>query len=129
MKEAYLLRKMLGHTLKDIQETTLEELTMALADSLNIDAVVVHSVKQAACFQNKNYCEVDGPYCPAPMLTTGAGDTFNSGFVFGQLQGLALEECLLLGVAASGYYVRNCRSALLEELADFIKNWKANRVV
>ena len=129
MKEACLIGNVIGSVKKEeMQKIALSEITKLLAEYLNIDAVVVHPVEKAACFRQGNYYEVEGPYCKEPKLTTGAGDIFNSGFVFGQLQQFTPEESLVLGVSASGYYVRNCRNASMEELIGFIQDWKQGKV-
>ena len=86
---------------------------------------MIHPVDCAACVRNGEYFSVAGPYCENPRLTTGAGDNFNAGFIFGTLQGFPPEECLLLGVATSGYYVRECRSPSVGEARDFLAKWDA----
>ena len=90
---------------------------------MKIDAVVVHPVDKASCVMQGSYYEVEGPYCKEPVLTTGAGDAFNSGFIWGVMQSMTPEICLLLGVMTSGYYVRNGRNATLAELNAFIETY------
>lgn len=106
-------------------EMDLRNLVVKIAEFMNIETVVVHPVERAACCQNGVYYEVEGPYCSDPVLTTGAGDVFNSGFVWGQVQGLEPELCLLMGVMSSGFYVRNGKSADLKEIDSFIEAWRA----
>lgn len=103
----------------------LEELVRSLYARLGVSRLVVHPVDRAACAVNGEYFEVEGPYCPNPKLTTGAGDNFNAGFVFGCLQSYVPEDCLLLGVATSGYYVRSAHSPNLEQVRAFLSNWDA----
>jgi sugar/nucleoside kinase (ribokinase family) len=55
-----------------------------------------------------------------PLITTGAGDHFNAGFMTGQLLGLGPESCLGLGVSTSGFYVRTARSPTLGDLETFL---------
>ena len=61
-----------------------------------------------------------GPFVQQPKISTGAGDHFNAGFCLGRVLGMGLEECLCIGVATSGYYVRNAQSATGKQLAEFI---------
>jgi sugar/nucleoside kinase (ribokinase family) len=72
---------------------------------------------------NGQFALVEGPYTRSPKLTTGAGDNFNAGFCFGQVQGFNAQESLILGVATSGLYVRNGRSASQKELMEFLALW------
>ena len=65
-----------------------------------------------------------GPYTERPLITTGAGDHFNAGFMQGQLLGLDPEACLTLGVCTSGHYVRTGTSPDLASLETFLANWR-----
>ena len=60
-----------------------------------------------------------GPFVKKPKLSTGAGDNFNAGFCLGLLAGLPVTQAVCTGTAASGFYVRNARSATLAEMIDF----------
>ena len=64
----------------------------------------------------------EGPFVKQPTISTGAGDHFNAGFCLGWVLGMELEECLCLGVASSGFYVRSGRSAGGAELVEFVRN-------
>jgi sugar/nucleoside kinase (ribokinase family) len=55
-----------------------------------------------------------------PRLSTGAGDHFNAGFALAQAAGLPLEECLAVGTATSGAYVRDAESPTLPRLCDML---------
>lgn len=61
------------------QNETIEKLTRDLGEMLNLNCLLVHRHKEAACFTNNTYYEMSVPYCNTPKLTTGAGDNFNSG--------------------------------------------------
>ena len=95
---------------------------------MKIDCIVVHPVDRAACVMGGEYTEVSGPYCVNPKLTTGAGDNFNAGFVYGYAQGLPASSCLRLGAAGSGFYVRNGRSAMAGEIAVFYDQWMNGQI-
>ena len=71
---------------------------------------------------------VDGPYVEKPLITTGAGDHFNSGFCLGKLIGLENAACVLTGATTSGYYVRHAQSPFIEDLANMLRNWPGKEV-
>lgn len=121
-KEAYDVSVQLG--LFDKQSVTnesLETVSQALFQTLEVDQLVVHPVDRAAVTTRDGYHEVKGPYIKEPKLTTGAGDNFNAGYVFGQLCGLSPEASLLTGVCTSGFYVRHAQSPKTTQLIEFIQ--------
>jgi len=107
----------------DYSETDLEALARYIARHIDIGTLVIHPLKEACCLKGDEFFIQKGPYCEKPKLTTGAGDNFNSGFVLGEILGLEPAESLLLGMASSGFYVRNGRSAHYEELIEFLILW------
>lgn len=101
----------------------IEANAVTLRKELDLDAVVIHPTRNAACATEKGSAIFDGPYCQNPKLTTGAGDNFNAGFCKGLLAGLEPVEMLASGVANSGFYVRNGRSADGKDLVGFLDQW------
>jgi hypothetical protein len=101
----------------------IEANAVALRKELDLDAVVIHPTKNAACATEKGSSAIDGPFCQNPKLTTGAGDNFNAGFCVGLLAGLEPQEMLAAGTANSGFYVRNGRSAASRDLVAFLEEW------
>jgi hypothetical protein len=105
------------------QQDEIERNAVSLRKFLDLDAVVVHPAKNAACATEKSSACLAGPYCANPKLTTGAGDNFNAGFCAGLLAGLEPAELLACGTATSGFYVRNARSAASQERVVFLEQW------
>jgi sugar/nucleoside kinase (ribokinase family) len=102
----------------------LRRLACDIRGRLDLLTVVIHPRHGAAGARVSGEGEIEsvwftGPFVTHPRLSTGAGDNFNAGFCTGCLAGLDLTACLCVGVAASGFYVREARSADLAELADF----------
>jgi len=95
-----------------------------LRSALKLSQVVIHAHRYAVCATENEAVEVEGPYCPQPKKSTGAGDRFNSGYGLGLLLGLDPADCLLTAVASSGYFVREAQSASLAQLADFLEAWE-----
>lgn len=91
--------------------------------ALGVQRTMVHLVSSAATAWDGGAVWADGFYCSRPFITTGAGDHFNAGFVSGIGAGLDARQCLLLGGAASGVYVRTGRSPSRAEARDFLIDW------
>jgi sugar/nucleoside kinase (ribokinase family) len=93
---------------------------------LRLETIVVHPTHFAAAADANGAASLAGPYTPSPLITTGAGDHFNSGFCLGRMLGAGLEESLQLGVATSGFYVRNAKSPTLDDLGEFLRTLRAS---
>ncbi|MCX7920523.1 MAG: hypothetical protein N3B21_00650 [Clostridia bacterium] len=131
LKEAVEIAIVLGFEGYDINDTKnidLQKLVTQVADKLDIYCLVVHPTIEAATVIGGSYYHVQGPYTPKPKLTTGAGDNFNAGFCLGQILNLSPQQSLLLGVATSGYYVRNAKSPAFSDVIEFLKLWSEDNV-
>jgi sugar/nucleoside kinase (ribokinase family) len=92
-----------------------------LREQLRIDGVVIHWSRNAVGSDSYSTASVEAPYTDNPKISTGAGDHFNAGFCLGCLLGGDLEANIQLGVATSGYYVREAKSPTLSELSGFVE--------
>jgi len=104
----------------------LAKLSVAIQKRLAISTLVVHPVAYALAVSEGKLSAVQGPFTPKPLITTGAGDHFNSGFCFGKLLGLDDAASLLIGVSTSGHYVRTGQSPGIANLAAMMQNWPAD---
>ena len=118
-----------GSKFEDYRAVELKPLCEQIAEYMDVDCVVVHPVENAACIKDGEYYTVNGPFCAKPVLTTGAGDNFNAGFMYGYMNRLGMEACLLMGVMSSGFYVRNGRSADLSDIRGFAEQWEKGTLV
>jgi len=129
-KEVYQVAEVMG--VKTIDAPEAEKLKHAVVEThkkLGIYCLMVHPVRSACCAIGNEYFTIDGAYCEKPKLTTGAGDNLNSGFCLAQALGLDPLSSLALGVATSGYYVRNAKSPSLDEVIEFIHQWSKMSVL
>ncbi|MGI6693867.1 MAG: PfkB family carbohydrate kinase [Limnochordia bacterium] len=108
---------------KPAEGADLEEIVRALGEDLGLWCLMVHPVAEAGAYLEGEYYHVQGPFTAKPRLTTGAGDNFNAGFCLGLMLKLKVEQCLALGKALSGFYVRQMRSPSWDELVDFVALW------
>ena len=98
----------------------LGDLACHIAARLRINTVVVHPTTYALAVSNGAATVIEGPYISKPLITTGAGDHFNSGFCLGKLLGLDNAASLLTGVATSGFYVRTGQSPGVAQIAELM---------
>jgi len=123
-KEAHEVSRALGVDASRAQDREgLAELALQLHKRLPVSTLLVHPVSYALAVSAGEVSIMDGPFTPKPKITTGAGDHFNAGFCLGKLLELDNTRALLVGVATSGFYVRQARSPSLEDLAALLRNW------
>lgn len=101
-----------------------QEVARKICDLSQLHCIVVHAIHLAAAATAGEVCFVQGPDVGIPKITTGGGDNFNAGFCNALLYQLSLEECLLSGVATSGFYVSRGYSPQIPELAAFLRRWE-----
>ena len=103
-------------------DSDLRVTAQAIRSHLGLTSVVIHPREGAAAATKDSTATILGPLVTRPMISTGAGDHFNSGFCLGWILGLPLAECLAAGVGTSGHYVRTAQSPTPATLADFLDN-------
>lgn len=97
-----------------------------LRAGLGVDCVAIHPREGAAAANARGERSwFEGPFTRTPKLSTGAGDHFNAGFAFAQSVGLSVEQCLAVGCALSGAYVRDAESPTRARLVEFLRSMPA----
>jgi sugar/nucleoside kinase (ribokinase family) len=119
----------IGHVLElktsDGTPDGLAALALEISRLVPVDTVVVHPTRYALAARHGTVALLEGPFVSKPLITTGAGDHFNSGFCLGRLLGFDNEASLLSGVSTSGHYVRTAASPSVADLVDFMQHWPA----
>lgn len=119
--ESRQIGEVLGIKAPDQTEEKVAAHAAAIQAKLKVETVVVHPTHFAAAADANGATWVKGPYTAKPKITTGAGDHFNAGFCIGRLLGGDLATSLQIGVATSGFYVRQAKSPRLEDLKKFLQ--------
>jgi hypothetical protein len=91
-----------------------------LRERLDVKIVQVHLKCGAAASSAHEAVSVPGYFTRSPLITTGGGDHFNAGFLCALLNGLSLADCLRVGGASSGYYVRYMQPPDVERIIEFL---------
>ena len=102
-----------------LADGNMEELTLKLAEV----AVVKKGGSGSELFYS-GLCLKAPAFKIEVVDTTGAGDAFDAGFIYGVLRGLKMNECLLLANAVAAWKCRGKGSRhlpTLEELRRFLK--------
>ncbi len=100
----------------------LTELARQIHQRVPVQTLVVHPVSFALALSKNGPAITSGPVTHTPLITTGAGDHFNSGFCLGKLLGLDNLDALLAGVTTSGFYVRTAKSPGVADLAGLLRD-------
>ena len=124
--EANVLARLLSLPEAKSEMEDCRRLAGDLQRRVRISTVVIHQTRFAVAAGSAGSAMIPGPHCARPLKSTGAGDRFNAGYCLGLLAQGTLEDCLALGCASSGFFVRQARSASRPELAAFLQNWKAD---
>lgn len=122
-KEAFEISDVLGLGMSDHSPEGMAKLAAAVYAQLPINTLVIHPVAYALAAGKDGVKAVQGPFCAKPLISTGAGDHFNSGFCLGKLLGFDTAMSLLTGVSTSGFYVRTGNSPSIKDLAGMMINW------
>lgn len=122
-KESFEIAQALGIPTKGHTPDALSALASDIHEKLQISTLVVHPVSYALAVSDGKVDLVHGPVITRPVITTGAGDHFNSGFCLGKLLGFSNEFSLLTGVSSSGFYVKTGHSPEIKDLAGLMSDW------
>lgn len=124
LRESEQVSEVLGIPEKPVESVAgVAAAAVRVRERLGIHGVVVHAIKYAGAAVLSESAGIEGPYCPSPKLSTGAGDHFNGGFCSGLIAGLSVRDALYSGVGASGWYVRNAKSPKVDDVVGLLSQW------
>ena len=119
--EAELLFSCYGKTF--VHDAEDDEQVERMRGVLGIDELVVHTPYfAAAASASEGCCTMRQTYCESPLITTGAGDNFNGGYIVARLKGLNISERLAFANAATYLYVSRGYSPDKDELLAELRN-------
>jgi hypothetical protein len=96
-----------------------------IREKICLDELIVHTPYYAVAaskFEGVSFVIQD--YCENPVITTGAGDTFNAGYIASSLGNLNLDERLAISNATTRFYIGNGFSPSRNDLIEEIKRLK-----
>lgn len=98
-------------------EQAVLQAVIELQKKTGIDEIIVHTLHFAVIATAKEgSASVQQDYCDHAIKTTGAGDTFNGGYMIASMTDLAPKERLRVANAATRYYVEHAVPPTCEQL-------------
>lgn len=82
--------------------------------------LILHRLDGAMAFHQSDAIFVPNYRVASPVISTGGGDNFNAGFVFGRISGMDLPAALFFANAASSYFVTYGKNPALKDMRDYI---------
>lgn len=101
---------------------SVEDLAAQLYHLLECRRLIIHLVDSSYCVYDGRVYMQSNRHIAHPVLSTGGGDNYNAGFVYGLLNGLDADGCIFLANSVSGFYVSHGYSPEPQELAEWIKS-------
>jgi sugar/nucleoside kinase (ribokinase family) len=108
---------------KDSISGKLMDAAREIFSHISVTQLLIHPVDRCLLISNDQQLEMKGRVVTHPTILTGGGDNLNAGFCFGLLHGFADDECVLLGMAASGAYVQNGVSPTHHDLIGYLNTF------
>jgi sugar/nucleoside kinase (ribokinase family) len=105
------------------EKNSFKEKAKEIRKEMGISNFVLHTNSFAISADQSDIQKLKQPYCKNPVLTTGAGDTFNGGYILGLLISDDSEIRLATASAAAGYFIRNGRPPKRKEMRKFLEEY------
>ena len=102
-------------------KNSLSEIASSLKKKLCLSTVLIHTQQEAVLSFSKGEESLRVPRVEHPLRSTGAGDTFNAGFLSALSQGETLQRALKAAVAASGIFVQTGAPPTKQKLQTWFK--------
>jgi sugar/nucleoside kinase (ribokinase family) len=103
---------------------SIPSFAQALRQKLRLSSVLIHTKKQAVVASEVEVASQLVPVTDTPFRTTGAGDTFNAGFLSALMHGKNMREALRSAVAASGVFIRTGTPPTPKTMKEFFAQWE-----
>lgn len=110
---------------KEIQD--IEAAGRFIRQKSELKYLVLHQMEGAVVFTEKETSFIPNYKVEHPVISTGGGDNFNAGLVFGLMSGMDICATLYLANAVSSYYVSHGKSPKISEIIEYIYQCKEER--
>lgn len=109
----------------DIEKNNYKSIAQEIRKKMGISNFVVHTNNFALSVNDSGSQKLEQPYCENPVVTTGAGDTFNGGYISAMTISDDPEIRLTAASSTAGYFIRNAKPPTLEQLKSFLADYQS----
>jgi hypothetical protein len=109
LREARQVSEAIGLNPTIGDDGTLEEAARVLRRALGIGIVFIHGLETSAVATGERSAIAGGYFVDGPMISTGAGDHYNAGFLAAHLGGHPIDFVVNFAAATAASYVRTGR--------------------
>lgn len=109
--------------LYDLKEDSLQNSAKLIQQQTGLDQIVLHTKQETAAASKDEQASVSVPFCENPKKLTGAGDTFNAGYIWAAVHGFTLSESLVTAIASAGHYIREATPPTPQRILDFLHQY------
>lgn len=96
------------------------EVAECIRTTFGIDEVIIHSSDENILATEERICKQKTRFVQKPLISTGAGDTFNAGFCYGTAMELSDEERLAFAGFFVNAYITSGECKTLKELYNML---------
>lgn len=99
---------------------SIEGIAQELYERLKCNKLIIHLTDSSLCVYEGRLIQKENRFIEKPLISTGGGDNFNAGFVYGLILDLDPLECMTVANGFSSYYVSHGRSPKINELIEWL---------
>ncbi|CAN5619279.1 hypothetical protein BH10BAC2_BH10BAC2_45420 [soil metagenome] len=107
-------------------EYSFENNGSKIYERTGVDILLLHSSKETIILSKNQSCKANSFFVTDLVISTGAGDNFNAGFITAQLLGLDLESSLIFANAMAAIYIQSGISAEMKDVINFLESKQSN---
>ncbi|MGM0499510.1 MAG: PfkB family carbohydrate kinase [Bacillota bacterium] len=109
----------------ELEKNNYQSIAKAIRKKMGISNFVVHTNSFALSVNDTGLQKLEQPYCQNPVVTTGAGDTFNGGYISAMTISDDPEIRLAAASSTAGYFIRNAEPPTIEQLKSFLGDYES----
>lgn len=97
-----------------------------LLNATRLDLILRHTHYGAQAWDHNGFYSTNNHFIQNPCISTGGGDNFNAGFCLAAMLEMDVTSALIIANATSGAYIKYGSCASIDELIQYLEEWKSS---